>query len=66
MLTRRSLLGSSAALAGSAALAAGCSSFGRPFSPPSAPPDAEVKLAAYTRSIYLSLPYGEFDDRHRQ
>lgn len=65
MLTRRSLLGSTAVIGGSAALAAGCSSVGRPFSPPSAPQDAEVKLAAYTRSIRLSLPYGEFKDRHR-
>ena len=58
MLTRRSLL------AGTAALAAGCSTGGFPLAPPSAPQDAEIKLAAYTRSIYLNLPYGEYDDSH--
>ncbi len=62
MLTRRSLLGSTATLGGSAALAAGCSSLGVPLSPPGAPPNAEVKLAAYTRSIYLVLPYGNYTD----
>ena len=54
MLTRRSLL------AGSAALAAGCSTVGTPLTPPSAPQDAEIKVAAYTRSIYLSMPYGNY------
>ena len=54
MLTRRSLLGSTAVLA------AGCSTVGLPLSPPSAPQDAEIKVAAFTRSIYLSMPYGNY------
>ena len=54
MLTRRSLL------AGSAVLAAGCSTVGNPLTPPSAPLDAEIKVAAFTRSIYLSMPYGNY------
>ena len=54
MLTRRSLLGTTAVLA------AGCSTVGTPFSPPSAPQDAEIKVAAFTRSIYLSMPYGNY------
>ncbi len=54
MLTRRSLL------AGSAALAAGCGTVGNPFTPPSVPQDAEIKVAAFTRSIYLSMPYGNY------
>ena len=53
MLTRRSLLGSTAVLA------AGCSTVGLPLSPPSAPQDAEIKVAAFTRSVNLNLPYGE-------
>ena len=56
MLTRRSLLGTTAVLA------AGCSTVGTPLSPPSAPQDAEIKVAAYTRSIYLSMPYGNYVD----
>ena len=53
MLTRRSLLGSSAVLA------AGCSTVGSPLSPPSAPQVAEINVAAYTRYGYLSMPFGE-------
>ncbi len=56
MLTRRSLLGSTAVLA------AGCSTVGSPLSPPSAPLDADIKVAAYTRSLNLNLPYGENSD----
>ena len=56
MLTRRSLL------AATAVLAAGCSIVGKPFSPPSAPQDAEIKVAAFTRSVNLNLPYGENSD----
>ena len=56
MLTRRSLL------AGTAVLAAGCGTGGFPLAPPSAPQDAEIKVAAYTRSVYLNLPYGEDSD----
>ena len=56
MLTRRSLLGTTAVLA------AGCSTVGTPFSPPSAPQDADIKVAAYTRSLNLNLPYGENSD----
>lgn len=62
MLTRRSLLGNTAVLGGSAALATGCSSLGIPLSPPSAPQSRELNLAAYTRSIYLTLPYGNYGD----
>ena len=62
MLTRRSLLGSTAVLGSSAVLAAGCSTAWEPFAPPSAPQDAEVKVAAFTRSIYLSMPYGSYVD----
>ncbi len=51
MLTRRSLL------AGSAALAAGCSTVGSPLSPPSAPQVAEINVAAYTSYGYLSQPF---------
>ena len=54
MLTRRSLLASTAVLA------AGCSTVGNPLTPPSAPQDAEIKVAAFTRSIYLSMPYGNY------
>ena len=54
MLTRRSLLGTTAVLA------AGCSTVGNPLTPPSAPQDAEIKVAAFTRSIYLSMPYGNY------
>ena len=54
MLTRRSLLASTAVLA------AGCSTVGNPLTPPSAPLDAEIKVAAFTRSIYLSMPYGNY------
>ena len=50
MLTRRSLL------AGSAALAAGCNTVGSPLSPPSAPQDTEINVAAYMRYAYLSMP----------
>ena len=53
MLTRRSLLASTAVLA------AGCSTVGNPLTPPSAPQDAEIKVAAFTRSVNLNLPYGE-------
>ena len=56
MLTRRSLLGTTAVLA------AGCSTVGNPLTPPSAPQDAEIKVAAFTRSIYLSMPYGNYVD----
>ena len=56
MLTRRSLLASTAVLA------AGCGSLGNPLTPPSAPQDAEIKVAAFTRSIYLSMPYGNYVD----
>ena len=56
MVTRRSLLGTTAVLA------AGCSTVGNPLTPPSAPQDAEIKVAAYTRSIYLSMPYGNYVD----
>ena len=54
MLTRRSLLASTAVLA------AGCSTVGNPLTPPSAPLDAEIKVAAFTRSMYLSLSYGDY------
>lgn len=63
MLTRRSLLGSTAVLGGSTALAAGCSSLGLPLSPLGAPQDGEIKVAANPRSIYLVLPYGNYTDR---
>ena len=55
MLTRRSLLGSSAVLA------AGCSTVGTPVStsPPSAPQETELNVAAYTRYIHLAGPFGE-------
>ena len=53
MLTRRSLLGTTAVLA------AGCGSLGNPLTPPSAPQDSEIKVAAFTRSVNLNLPYGE-------
>ena len=55
MLTRRSLLGSSAVLA------AGCSTVGTPVSPspPSAPQESELNVAAYTRYIHLAGPFGE-------
>ena len=56
MLTRRSLLASTAVLA------AGCSTVGNPLTPPSAPQDAEIKVAAFTRSMYLSMPYGNYVD----
>ena len=56
MLTRRSLLGTTAVLA------AGCGSVGNPLTPPSAPQDAEIKVAAFTRSMYLSLSYGDYVD----
>lgn len=56
MLTRRSFLASTAVLA------AGCGTGGFPLAPPSAPQDSEVKVAAFTRSVYLNLPYGEDSD----
>ncbi len=56
MLTRRSLLGTTAVLA------AGCGSLGNPLTPPSAPQDSEIKVAAFTRSMYLSLSYGDYVD----
>ena len=64
MLTRRSLLGNTAVLGSAAALAAGCSSLGIPLSPPSPPQSRELNLAAFTRSIYLNLPYGNYEDSH--
>lgn len=64
MLTRRSLLGSTAALGGMAALASGCSSLWIPLSPPSAPQSRELNVTAYTRSIYLTMPYGNYTDEH--
>ncbi len=51
MLTRRSLI------AGSAALAAGCSTVGSPLSPPSAPQAAEINIAAFSKYAYLSMPF---------
>ncbi len=62
MLTRRSLLGSTAVLGGAAALATGCSSLGIPLSPPSTPQGNVIKVAASPRSIYLVLPYGNYTD----
>ena len=53
MLTRRSLLGSSAVLA------AGCSELSPPLSPPVATRDAEINLAAYTRYASLFAATGE-------
>ena len=51
MLTRRSVL------AGSAALAAGCSTVGSPLSPPSAPQAAEINIAAFSKYAYLSMSF---------
>ena len=49
MLTRRSLLGTTAVLA------AGCSTVGNAtLHRRGAPQDAEIKVAAFTRSVYLS------------
>ena len=62
MLTRRSLLGSTAVLGGAAALAAGCSSLGIPLSPPSTSQGNVIKVAASPRSVYLVLPYGNYTD----
>ena len=64
MLTRRSLLGSTATVGGSAALAAGCSSLGVPLSPPGAPASRDLNVAAFTRSINLAMPYGNYTDEH--
>lgn len=56
MLTRRSLLGSTAVLGGAAALAAGCSAFGNPLAMPSAPQATEINLVASKTYAYLSPP----------
>lgn len=50
MLTRRSLLGSTAVLA------TGCSALETPLSPPSAPQRAEINVAAFSRYASLSMP----------
>ncbi len=66
MLTRRSLL------AGSAALAAGCSTVGTSLAPPGAPQATEVNVAAYTRfislwgPINLGAPLEKPEDKYRK
>ena len=64
MLTRRSILGNAAILGGTAALAAGCSTGSNLLSPPSAPASRDLNVAAYTRSINLAMPYGNYTDEH--
>lgn len=64
MLTRRSLIGSTAVLGGTAALAAGCSAGSNLLSPPAAPASRDLNVAAYTRSIDLAMPYGNYTDEH--
>ena len=56
MLSRRSFLGSATALGSGAALAAGCSTLGTPVTPPGAPQETEINVAAYTRYISLAGP----------